>query len=314
MAPPWVGHAIKLMEEQKVRTFTRRELTRLLHVNRHELTAPASLTVGRFIRSLESAGRLHTRFIHRLAGERVESATTTTRFRPSGELDSSVSLQTRGTPRYIWDEASTYEVALTMRTGSYLSHASAVFLHALTTQIPRTIYVNKEQTPKPAPGGTLSQAAIDRGFSANPRTSSYLFAYENTRIVLLSGKNTGNLETTDVADSNGVPLRVTKLERTLIDITVRPVYSGGIFEVLEAFRGAAERLSVPTLMATLKKLAFIYPYHQAIGFYMQRAGYPESSLQRLDRMPKQFDFYLGHKIINPQYDNRWRVYYPAGLE
>lgn len=33
-------------------------------------------------------------------------------------------------------------------------------------------------------------------------------------------------------------IRVTDLERTLIDIAVRPAYSGGVFEVLEAFKNA----------------------------------------------------------------------------
>lgn len=314
MAPSWQERAVKLLDDQQGHVFTRQQLATLLEENRDELKAPASLTAGRFIRSLESTGRLHTTFVHRLMGERVGSGTSSIE-QPSSEQPSSrLYTDSRGTPRYIWDQASTYEVALTMRAGSYLSHASAVFFHALTQQIPRTIYVNKEQTPKPAPSGTLSQGAIDRAFSTNPRTSSFLFSYETTRIVLLSGKNTGNLETTDVTDSNGVPLRVTKLERTLIDITVRPVYAGGVFEVLAAFRGAKDRLSAPTLVATLKKLNYVYPYHQAIGFYMQRAGYSASSTQRLDRIPKNFDFYLGHKIADPQYDKSWRVYYPAGLE
>jgi predicted transcriptional regulator of viral defense system len=141
-----------------------------------------------------------------------------------------------------------------------------------------------------------------------------MFVYENTRFVMLSGKNTGNLEVTEIADSNGVPIRVTKLERTLIDIVVRPTYSGGVFEVLEAYRGARDRISVSTLLATLKKLDYIYPYHQAIGFYMERASYPESVLARLERLPRKFNFYLTHKTVGPKYDQKWRVYYPTGLE
>ena len=52
--------------------------------------------------------------------------------------------------RFIWGEPSPYSVALSMKEGSYLTHASAVFLHGLNEQIPRTIYVNKEQSKKPA--------------------------------------------------------------------------------------------------------------------------------------------------------------------
>src|SRR6185437_671116 len=50
--------------------------------------------------------------------------------------------------RYIWREASEFEVATSVKSGSYLSHGTAVFLHALTEQVPTTIYVNKEQSDK----------------------------------------------------------------------------------------------------------------------------------------------------------------------
>src|SRR5436309_15382602 len=44
--------------------------------------------------------------------------------------------------RFIWKAASDYEVALSLKRGSYLSHATAMFLHGLTDQIPFRIFVN----------------------------------------------------------------------------------------------------------------------------------------------------------------------------
>lgn len=215
--------------------------------------------------------------------------------------------------RYAWGDVSPYDVALSVRPRTYLSHGTAVFLHGLTDVIPKVIYVNQEQSPKPAPSGELTQSSIDRAFSNQQRKSAYVLEYEKTRIVLLSGKNSGNLGVIKVAGPLQGQLNVTNVERTLIDIAVRPIYAGGVFQVLQAFRSAADRVSVNTLIAILKRLNYVYPYHQAIGFYMQRAGYEEKKYGRLKRLGLNFDFYLSYGMKESEFDLEWRLHYPKGL-
>src|SRR5262249_15435865 len=67
--------------------------------------------------------------------------------------------------RYVWKSPSIYSVALSLRKGAYLTHGSAVFLHGLTDEIPKTIYLNSEQSKKPTPAGHLTQEGIDRAFA-----------------------------------------------------------------------------------------------------------------------------------------------------
>lgn len=215
--------------------------------------------------------------------------------------------------RYIWGGASIYGVAATIERGGYLSHATAVLLHGITDQLPHTIYVNREQTSAGWRSGDLTQKAIDQAFSRKARTSNSLFAYEQSQIVLLHGKNTGRLEV-GILDFDGEQVPVTKLERTLIDITVRPIYGGGVYQVLRAFRNSKDRISIATLVATLTKMDFAYPFHQAIGFYMQKAGYPSKALERLKALGMHFDFYLAHDIRDRAFDPEWRLFYPKGFE
>jgi hypothetical protein len=173
--------------------------------------------------------------------------------------------------------------------------------------------VNKEQTAKPPPDGELTQAAIDRAFAGPQRASTYVWPYEGFRFVLLNGKQTNRLEVSQVRDPQGEYVDTTKLERTLIDIAVRPAYAGGVFEVLKAYRAAKDRISVNTLAATLQQLGYVYPYHQAVGFYLQRADVEPQKLERLKQLGLKFDFYLAHKMGPTSYSSDWRIHFPEGL-
>jgi predicted transcriptional regulator of viral defense system len=214
--------------------------------------------------------------------------------------------------RYVRKEASPFEVALSLKKEAYLCHGTAVAIHGLNDQIPRRLYLNKEQSPKGG-SGKLTQAGIDRAFANKQRETRLIYRFDDTEVAIVWGKSTGNLEVIEM-NYGGVGLKVTSIERTLIDIAVRPAYAGGPLQVLAAYRGARDRVSVGVLVATLRKLEYTYPFHQAIGFYMERAGYPESKYKRLKELGLELDFYLSYGLKDPEYVPSWRVYIPRGLQ
>ena len=76
--------------------------------------------------------------------------------------------------------------------------------------------------------------------------------------------------------------------------------------MLKAYRAARDRISVDRLVAILKQLAYVYPYHQPIGFLMQRAGYPEPGIDQLRALGLNHDFYLAHGLQQPEYSKELR--------
>jgi predicted transcriptional regulator of viral defense system len=279
---------IKHFDSLPQRVYRQAEIARILFQQRDFWRLAQSLTVQGFIKFMLESTKM----------EKVE-----------------FSFPTRNELRYIWGKASLYEMALTLRPDCYLSHYTAVRLHGLTEQVPKTVYVNAEQTPKPTPNGELAQSRIDFAFRSSPRVSNNIAEVGDFRVCLLNGMHTGNLgvQEFDYAGDNegtAAKLMVTGIERTLIDIVVRPSYAGGVHEVLKAYQNARDLVSVNRLAATLQKLSYTYPYHQAIGFYLERAGYNSAQLDLLRRFPMEFDFYLTHQTKEKEYVKEWRLYVP----
>lgn len=165
--------------------------------------------------------------------------------------------------RFAWGDATLYEVMLKLKAGSYFSHYTAMAFHGLTEQLPKTTYLNCEQKSAGPGGGTLTQNGIDLALRREVRVSGNVAETSDFRICIVSGKNTDNYgvieEQVMGAGKSLGRLRFTTLERTLIDIAVRPVYAGGISEVAKAYQLAQERVSVNVLAATLSKLSYVYP-------------------------------------------------------
>jgi len=212
---------------------------------------------------------------------------------------------------YSWGDVPIYNLALSLADNAYFTHYTALYLHNLTDQVPKTICVNFEQSLKrQSKKISLAQNRIDFAFSRPQRESKMIATYGDYNICLLNGQFTGKAGVVQINTDEGKNLSVTDIERTLIDIAVRPAYSGGIYEILNAYIRAKDRVSINKLTAILKQLNFIYPYHQAIGFYLEKAGYSNDQIKLLKKFDINYNFYLTREIKEKAFSETWRLYYP----
>jgi len=214
--------------------------------------------------------------------------------------------------RYAWGEPRLYELALSLARRSYVSHGSALVLHGLATPS-TTVIVNTEQSPKPEPSGPLLQHAIDAAFARSQRVSTNAYVLGDQRFLILNGKHTALFGVTPREAPDGSVIPATNLERTLVDIVVRPEYAGGPGQILSAYINAKPMIDVSALLNVLRRLGHKYPYHQCVGLFLKLSGWDSAILQPLKELPLNFDFYVAHAVQEPLYDPEWRVYYPNQL-
>ena len=222
---------------------------------------------------------------------------------------------------YVWGAVPLLEVLLGLIEHSYLSHYTAVRIHGLTEQVPKTVFLSHEKsrntTGSSAHPDLFDQSAIDSAFQRPPRASQNEVTVDDVRIVLLQSAYHAALGITagpvNYGGERDLLLRYTTLERTLVDIVVRPFYAGGVFEVAKAFENAKDKVSVNTLASMVRRMDFGYPYHQAIGYYLERAGYKGSVIDIFSKMPMNRDFYLTHQMRKTSYVKAWRLHVPEGF-
>ncbi len=217
--------------------------------------------------------------------------------------------------RYLFGNITKLELAQSLKPNAYLCHRAAMFVNGLCDDEPEIIYINVEQSQHhKRSSGSLTQFGFDQAFRNKPRVSNEIAEAYDTRVCITHGQRTDQLGVETKTGMVGESLRVTGIERTLIDIAVRPIYAGGPEEVLKAYEKAANIVSIEKLETMLSKMNFVYPYHQAIGFYLFASkAYSNEAIRPFEKKSREFDFYLDYKMKDPEYSKEWRIHYPPGL-
>lgn len=207
--------------------------------------------------------------------------------------------------------ASKEAIALSLSKDAYFSHYTAVMIHDLSYNVAKNIYVSTESTKKIKTSQALIQQNIDKSFQKRMRTTSRIAEYQNSYIYWLESKNYNKL---GIIEKN--KYKYTDLERTLLDILMRPGYSGGIKEVIDIFSNSKTKLSINRLYKYIKKMDPIYPYHQSIGFILEYIGLEGKLVDMFNKLGCQYDFYLDYNmdIEKCSYSKKWRIYYPNYLD
>ncbi len=216
------------------------------------------------------------------------------------------------------DYAKAIEIATLLIHKSYLSYFSSMYYHNLTQQLPKRIYLSVERKSN-APHNELQQEVINKALCKDGRKPTVVLSILGYEIYLLHSKeaNRVGIKIVQLYDKD---YRITTLERTLIDIVVRNDLSGGIEEVVQVYKKAFQEykkdISINKIIFILKKLNYIYPYHQVVGYLLSKSGFNASKFKK--EFEFKNDFFLTRGIINEDinnldYDDEFKIYIPKVL-
>lgn len=212
-------------------------------------------------------------------------------------------------PLYAKIDADIYDLAAAVSRSSYFSFYTAISIHGLTLQLPKHLYMTNERKSLIRISNSLQQENIDAAFSKRPRQTSNVRSILNFQLHLINGQSNNRLGVVPFRDC----YYVTDVERTIIDSVVRPFYAGGVTQIFEAIVNAKNIIDIDKLVYYYKQMNFIYPYFQAIGFYLDRAGYDNNALAPFLKMRQVHKFYLTYNMRFTEFDPRWNLYYPRGF-
>ncbi|OBW43572.1 hypothetical protein AB670_00102 [Chryseobacterium sp. MOF25P] len=190
---------------------------------------------------------------------------------------------------------------------SFFSYQTSLYIHSLVEELSYDIFMVKERKPYDQQSeNVLTQHSIDASFKKDPRLATNKRVLKGHQINIITGQFQDN-----IGVKKSQQYFIADLERTLIDCTVRPFYAGGSHSVLKAFESAKGKLNTEVLFEYYSKMNFTYPYHQALGYYLEQSGYEESQFEPFLEYEQEFDFYLEYNMKKKSYDKKWRIYYPV---
>lgn len=217
------------------------------------------------------------------------------------------------------NEINSCDLAAAVVPDGYFCNLSAIYYHSLTNQVPNTVYWCQE-TSAPRKGRSkqhIPEARIRAAFVKPSIHTSFVIKQDGRDIVIIERTRGTDHGVVSIRGQQGAwpqGSRVATIERALIDAVVSPHYNGGITSLCDYFRSAKGRLKTQKLLEIYRRLEFVYPYSQAIGFFMEQAGMPDHAEEVRRVYPPQQRFYVDHGAKSTwAYDERWMIFYPKGL-
>ena len=193
---------------------------------------------------------------------------------------------------------------LSLKKRAFLSMSSSLNYQGLSSYRDDFVFISQEQSPKEDYNHSkLTQEAIDNAFSKDYRRTKKVGKYNNKHIVFLEPKNTKEF---GVIEINGI--KVSSVSRALVEMVVNVQYFRNTKELISVFKKIKSNIDIDEVFDIVEKFDFIYPYHQSIGYILEKIGFKREKLYKFKECVSKLNFYTDKKQDNYKYIAYWKMY------
>lgn len=221
-----------------------------------------------------------------------------------GLLSFSVFMDGKYLTRYsFYEDLPDEKVLISLKKNAFFSMSSALNYQGLSEYRDNFVFISQEQSDKGFNDVKLTQEAIDRAFLKDYRKTHMIGEYNKKHIVFLQPKYTKQF---GVIEIDGI--RVSSIERTLIEMVINVQYFRNSKEIINVFSRIKHHIKVDSVFKILEEFNLIYPYFQSLGFFLEKIGFKKEELFEFKDNISEFDFYTDKAQKEYIYNEYWKMY------
>lgn len=213
--------------------------------------------------------------------------------------------------------ASAFDVALSLKKNSFLTGYYVMSLNGWTEYIPKVIHVNWKRNPFQKKDSLIDNNTLQMIAFREKQTSKLRFNYNKYEIVILNGqvlKKYKHDHFKRIDKQFDLPSYAETYidERLIIEALINYHYFGGADIVWNAGKNQFNNLDLDLMLAIYKEMELIYPYANAIGYWLERSGVSSKYISKWVKLVNhdlQFHLFMGDKERRV-FNDKWNLYIP----
>jgi len=208
--------------------------------------------------------------------------------------------------RYTLDkEFNIYDFACSLENKSFFPMFTSLNIQGLSNYRSNFVFISRERKERNNfTSRSLTQDAIDKAFSSNPRRTKAHDVINGYNLVSLESNNTEGI---GIINYKGY--RVSSINRAFVEIISNIHYFISPNNIINEFKIIKNKLDIDEILKIIEKFDFVYPYYQLAGYYLEEIGFTKNELFKFYSKKSDLIFYTVKNKEKYEFNEYWNIKY-----